>query len=314
MRVRLSLLFGSFVVCGFLSATYGRTGRIQANKETPLQPSTPSTERQMKYQDVPPVKTRENYLSPESMIKLSATIQAWKKGESVPAQLTAFPHYKGTHFCSIGAYGQSVEDYVREITIDDLLKAIILEPKTDDAAFNAALRNVIQKQPLRDSSALFAALLKEQPGLVGRTSFAAAMKDFRSPCLLLKIARYDKDQPVSVDYARDVIRLMQKQLKAGDGWKAAYAKASETMRNEKEHMPGQAFQGPTHLSYAFAGSATPDYRDIFYGIDLRTYEFAPIPEGHLEVLFKDKGGTHILETEKAIWLYHVEEYFAGTAK
>jgi len=30
------------------------------------------------------------------------------------------------------------------------------------------------------------------------------------------------------------------------------------------------------------------------------------------LLFEAKGGTHVVETEKAIWLYHVEEDFSGS--
>ena len=69
----------------------------------------------------------------------------------------------------------------------------------------------------------------------------------------------------------------------------------------------------THLNYAFDGTATPDYHDFVRGIDLRTYKYASIPAGHLEVLFENRGGTHVIETEAAVWLYHVEEYIPGTA-
>ncbi|MDB5311182.1 MAG: family transposase ISGob1 [Gemmataceae bacterium] len=134
----------------------------------------------------------------------------------------------------------------------------------------------------------------------------------RSPCALLKIARFDKDRPVPLAQARDLLRAMRGELLSGGGWKAAYGRASEVLRDEAGHRPGQAFWGPTHLSYAFDGSATPGYRDLIGGRDLRTDQYASVPPGHLEVVFEADGGTHLFETEAAIWLYHVEEYFGGT--
>jgi len=108
-----------------------------------------------------------------------------------------------------------------------------------------------------------------------------------------------------------VIGAMRQDLLAGKRWKESYRRASDQMLNQYDIRLGSRHVG-THLNYAFAGSATPDYRDFIGRVDLRTYKYASVPDGHLEVLFAAEGGTHIIETGEAIWLYYAEDYFTGT--
>jgi hypothetical protein len=81
---------------------------------------------------------------------------------------------------------------------------------------------------------------------------------------------------------------MRQDLLAGNGWKVSYRRASDRMLNQDDIRTGSKHVG-THLSYAFEGSATPEYRDFIGRRDLRTDEYASVPAGHLELLFAAGG-------------------------
>jgi hypothetical protein len=248
----------------------------------------------------------------DEMRALAEAIHSWRDGDPVPASLVAFPHHTPDHYCGVCSSGHYVEHYIRDIRDPALLDALVLDPRTDEVALAASLRQMLWTRGLATTAAFLADALTRRPDLAGRQSVAAVRSALRSPCVLLKIARFNKDRPVPLAQAREVVRGMHGELLSGAGWAAALNRGQDALRDEAYHRPGQAFFGPTHLSYAFDGSATPDYRDFIGGLDLRTDEYAPVPPGHLEVVFQARGGTHVLETEAAIWLYHVEEYFGGT--
>jgi hypothetical protein len=246
------------------------------------------------------------------LVELPEVIRSWTIGDGVPEALLSVRYRPPRGGCGIPIIGLSGEDYVDKINNDELLKAILLHPRADDRLFHCAMWKVLTTRKLSESAQFTSELLAQRPKLVEREWLAEVVCALRSPCVLLKIAQFDKDRPVPLARAREVVRAMHGDLLSGTGWKSALNRGQDALRDEAHHKPGEAFFGPTHLSYAFDGSATPDYRDFIGRRDLRTDEYAPVPPGHLEVVFQARGGTHLLETEAAIWLYHAEEYFGGT--
>jgi hypothetical protein len=249
----------------------------------------------------------------DDMRTLAEAIQAWRPGDPVPEWLVAFPHHTPDHDCGLCASGHFLEDYIHDIQAPELLDALVLDPRTDEVALAAALRRMLRTRGLARTADFLSAASARQPDLARRPAFAAVGSGLRSRCVLIKIARFSKDRPVPLARAREVIRAMQSELLSGIAWKSALNRAQDALRDETKHRPGQPFWGPTHLSYAFDGRATPEYRDLIDGQDLGTDRYAAVPAGHLEVVFEARGGTHLVETGAAIWLYHVEEYFEGTA-
>jgi hypothetical protein len=249
----------------------------------------------------------------DDMHTLREAVRRWRPGDPLPDALLNFPSPRaGSHLrCGMRMFGECVGDYLFETPGADLLRAVILEPRTGDDTLRAALRESLRVHGFAWTVAVLDDAATRNPDLLRRTAVADLPVHLASPCLRLKIARFDKHRPVPLDRAWQVLRTMRDGLRARVGWQAAYATASEALRDDSGHEPGEAFHGPTHLNYAFDGGATPEYVDPIGGFDLRTYQYASIPAGHLERLFAAKGGTHLIDTEPAVWLYHVEEYFAG---
>lgn len=252
----------------------------------------------------------------DEMHTLREAVRNWRPGDPLPDALLNFPPPPpGSHLlCGMRMFGECVGDYLFETPDPDLLRAVIVEPRTSDETLHAALRESLKAHGFAWTAAVLDDARARQPDLFRRTAVAELSVHLASPCLRLKIARFDKLRPVPLDRAWQVLRTMRDDLRAGIGWQAAYAMASEALRDDSRHEPGEAFRGPTHLTYAFDGGATPDYADPIGGFDLRTYQYASIPASHLEALFAAKGGTHLIDTEPAVWLYHVEEYFRGHGK
>jgi hypothetical protein len=245
---------------------------------------------------------------------LREDIRAWRKGDPLPEALVNFPKPKrdpSFFRCGMMLSGEYVSHYIYEIHNPDLLEALVLEPRSGDDTLLASLKQLLRCAGIARTAAFVADAERTHPHLLNRPTFVEYRDGLRMPNVRLKIARFDKDRPVPLERAWQVITAMQADLRWGKDWKAAYATASEALRDESHHKPGEEFHGPTHLSYALDGMAAPNYKDLLNGVDLRAYEYATVPDGHLNVIFQAKGGTHILETDKAIWLYHVEEYFSG---
>lgn len=260
---------------------------------------------------MPPMMTPDEY---EDRMRLRATLASWQKGDPVPAMILDFPpphaHERGFH-CGMRVFGEFVGDFFYHTCDPDLLTAAVLDPSITDESLREALRQSLRLCGFAWTAALVADAVRQRPELGSRQPFARVWAALRSPCLRLKIARFDKDRPVPLDFARNVLHRLHDELAAGASWAAAYGRASEAMRNTDSNPLHEPFYGHTHLSYAFDGGATPDYKDPIGGFDLRKYEYATVPDGHLEVVFAAKGGTHLIDAGPALWLYHVEEYFDG---
>lgn len=258
---------------------------------------------------VPAMMTTEEY---DDRMRLRAALASWRKGDPVPAMLLDFAHphahERGFH-CGMRVVGEFVGDFFYEICDADLLTAAVLDPRITDESLRQSLRLC----GFAWTAALVTDAVRRRPDLGSRRPFARVWEALRSPCLRLKIARFDKDRPVPIDEARRVMGAMRQDLLAGKGWKDSYRRASDQMLNQDDIRSGSKCVG-THLNYAFNGGATPDYKDPIGGFDLRTYEYATVPDGHLEVIFTAKGGTHLIDAGPALWLYHVEEYFNGMEK
>src|SRR5207245_939636 len=99
--------------------------------------------------------------------------------------------------------------YVERIESDELLKAILIHPRADDRLFHCAMWRVLTTRKLSESAEFTSRLVAQRPPLLQREWFAEVVSALRSPCVLLKIARFDKDRPVALDYASRVIKTMR---------------------------------------------------------------------------------------------------------
>jgi hypothetical protein len=259
---------------------------------------------------VPPMMTSDEY---EDRMRLRAAIASWRKGDPVPAMLLDFPRPYADERgfdCGMQCVGEFVGDFFYDTRDPDLLTAAVLDPRITDESLREALRQSLRLCGFAWTAALVTDAVRQRPDIRSRQPLVRVWEALRSPCLRLKIARFDKDRPVPLDEARRVIGAMRQDLLAGKGWKDSYRRASDQMLNQDDIRSGSKCVG-THLNYAFDGGATPGYQDPIDGFDLRTYEYASVPDGHLEVVFAAKGGTHLIDAGPALWLYHVEEYFDG---
>lgn len=237
--------------------------------------------------------------------QLWTTVRTWRKGDAIPTTLLNFPrpHQHDDMCCGLMIMGDYVDDYLHRHPNADLLEALILDPRTSDDTLRAALRASLAQIGLGFVCRVLGIAKGATSHIHTRVGVPELMAKLRQPCLRLQIARFDKDRPIPLDQARATVDAMQESLQLGRSWHYAYEVASTIMRMDP-NGPG------THLNYAYVGSATEHYQNLF-GIDLRKHEYAPIPDGHLEIVFSAQGGTHVIETDRAIWLYHVMEYHPG---
>lgn len=232
-------------------------------------------------------------------------MHSWKAGDRAPLRLLKFPNGDIPEFpmCGLRVVGDSVEDYLAEVDNPLLLEAVMLDWNAqEDSALAAGRRLIRLEGPAKVRALLSRRRLAAGEAWLGGTA-ATLEQLLQSPYLTLQVARIDyTDMPQAK--ARLTLNELKAALESGTSWKVAYGAVSQAhpQRNESASCPG------TVVAYAFDGIASE------WGFDLLTGTFSPyLRHDHLHRLFDLGAGTHILETNASVYLYHVNAVYPGAA-
>jgi hypothetical protein len=231
-------------------------------------------------------------------------ITGWKKGTPPPGRLLRFPNgppCMPSH-CDLPVVGEAVGHYIRCIGDDELVKALLFDPRADAACVRAAARRLVELRSVKEVRALIAARRKTDPGLFTGAELATFTQLLASPYAQIQVAFVNKKDAPKEEAERALSRL-KADLTAGVPWKKAYG-ATADLLFDKERSRKEGGGWRTFLCYRYGGLISPTGFDL---LDRRISD--ELDPRHIRKLFEAKGGVHRLETERGYWLYYVEAFY-----
>jgi hypothetical protein len=229
-------------------------------------------------------------------------ITGWKTGSPPPTRLLRFPHGRiDPPVCGMRAWGDAVSDYISRITDTDLLKALVFDPRADDACFRAAVRRLLEVSGVREVRATVAERRKADPAAFSRAGLATLTQLLASPYARVKVAHLDK-KDAAKGLAEKALLGLKSELVTGQPWARAYQRAADQLLDTRRAQAEGGWR--TFLCYEYDGLIAPT------GFDLLDHRISDrLRPDHIRKLFEAKGGVHLLETEDGYWLYYVEEFY-----
>jgi hypothetical protein len=235
---------------------------------------------------------------------LVGEITAWKKGSPPPRRLLQFPDGPPAvpPVCGLLVFGAAVGDYVSRMTDEELLKALLFDPRADAACVRSAARRLLELRGVRHVRAMLADRRKTNAADSAGTELATLTQLLASPYARVRVASLDK-KDATKEVAEKALAVLKADLAAGVAWDRAYRAAADLLF-DKERSQKEGGGWRTFLCYRYDGLISPTGFDL---LDRRIS--GQLPSNHIDKLFEGKGGVHHLETADAYWMYYVETFY-----
>jgi hypothetical protein len=199
-------------------------------------------------------------------------------------------------------FGATVGDYISRISDDELLRALLFDPRADAPCVRAAARRLLELRGVKEVRAMLADRRRTNPGDFTGTELATLTQLLTSPYARVRVASVDK-KDVPKEAAEKALAGFKADLAAGIPWQRAYRTAADLLF-DKERSRKEGGGWRTFLCYRYDGLISPAGFDL---LDRRISD--QLDAGHVRKLFEAKGDVHRLDTADAFWLYYVEAYY-----
>jgi hypothetical protein len=199
-------------------------------------------------------------------------------------------------------FGAAVGDYVSRISDEQLLTALLFDPRADAACVRSASRRLLELRGVKHVRAMLADRRKTNAADFAGTELATLTQILASPYARVRVASLDK-KDATKEMAEKALAGLKADLAAGVTWQRAYRAAADILF-DKERSQKEGGGWRTFLCYRYDGLISPTGFDLF---DRRISE--QLHPDHIGKLFEAKGGVQRLETADAYWLYYIEAFY-----
>jgi hypothetical protein len=231
---------------------------------------------------------------------LHSQIKDWKSGDEVPHALLSFPDGKVPPLSLVrsDAYEDSftARPYILSIKNDELLEAIIFDPRSERGAFEAAVVTLVDHKGL----VWFAKLIANRSSTNWKLdAFREILNRSFSQCSVAFIAK----DAMPDSEAKKALGEIRTQLDKGESWKDAYGSVADKHpdikhRENKHHVPG------TLVGYMYSGWASAD------GFDFSSLHFtANVPTAFFADAIRSGKGGEVVSAPNGFYLIYVFELY-----